>query len=63
LLYIRLLIMSYSFSDQRFMVEMIVEYMQERHSGLMSDDQIVTAKFAKLPKVSEWCEVWMKENH
>jgi len=62
LLYIHLLIMSYGFSEQGLLVEMIVEYMQEHHPGLMPDDQIITAKIAKLPKVTDWCDVWIKEN-
>ncbi|MCX6268059.1 MAG: hypothetical protein NTW16_11970 [Bacteroidetes bacterium] len=62
LLYIHLLIMSYGFSDQGLMVEMIDVYMQAHHPGIMPDDQIIMAKIAKLPKVTEWCEVWLEEN-
>ncbi len=58
LLYIRLLIMSYSFSDQRLMVAMILEYMEEHHAGFMPDDQIFMTKIANLPDVTDWCEAW-----
>jgi len=44
------------------MVEMMIEYLQAHHPGIMPDEQLFTAKIAKVPKVTEWCEGWMEEN-
>ncbi|MFH1160254.1 MAG: hypothetical protein V1733_04825 [bacterium] len=62
LLYIRLLMLNYSASGEIAMLEELLNYIQEHYPGFMLDEQILTAKFAKIPSVIEWCGKWIKEN-
>lgn len=62
LLYIHLLTLQFSAWGELAQLEELLNYLQDRHPELLTEEQILTTKVAKLPDVAEWCTNWLKEN-
>ncbi len=61
LLYIHLLILDYSLSIDFVMIDVLIEYMDLHHPGIIPEREVFASKIIKVPKVFEWCEVWLGE--
>jgi len=60
-LYTQLLAKDFSFSSEFVKLEMMHQYMEEHHPGLIPDQAVLVSKMFKLPAVTGWCETWLRE--
>ena len=61
LLYTQLLASDFGFSSEFAKVEMMHQYLEEHHPGLIPDQAVFVSKMIKLPVVIGWCEAWLRE--
>jgi hypothetical protein len=60
LLYTQLLTLQYRLTGEITMAEIMMRYLGLQHPGVIPDNDFLVSKFAKLPKVFDWCETWLK---
>lgn len=61
LLYTQLLVSDFSASSEFIRIEMMHQYLEENHPGLIPGPALFVGKMIKLPVVIGWCEAWLKE--